>query len=338
MYRLLRKFFFILDPEQSHDWALTLLSCSWFWRIVAFFKPKLVTQAFELWGLRFPNRLGLAAGLDKDGECLDAWFALGFGFVEVGTVTPKAQPGNPKPRLFRLVGASAIINRMGFNNRGVDHLVENLKRRHLPGIVGVNIGKNKDTPLENALDDYRICLTKVYPYADYVVINISSPNTPGLRELQNAEYLDGLLAGLKTEQVALEQQTQRRVPLLVKIAPDLSDDELYSLADSLMHHQIDGVIATNTTLDRSQVLAYKESEEAGGLSGKPLLEKSNEIVRKLHQHCGARLPIIGVGGVQSAEDARTKLAAGASLVQIYTGFIYQGPVLIDQILLQELRD
>ncbi|HYF98173.1 MAG TPA: dihydroorotate dehydrogenase (quinone), partial [Coxiellaceae bacterium] len=262
MYSLLRKVFFRMDPEQSHRLALWLLSMPGAAQIIQYFRPKLAVKPVKLWGLNFPNPVGLAAGLDKDGECIDAWFALGFGFVELGTVTPKAQAGNPKPRLFRITKASAIINRMGFNNQGVDHLVEKLKQRRLPGIVGVNIGKNKDTPLEQALEDYQHCFGKVYEYADYVTINISSPNTPGLRELQSEHYLNELLAGLKAQQLQLVQKTQRHVPLLVKIAPDLNDEELYVLLDALLRHQIDGVIATNTTLDRRLVTQYKESSES----------------------------------------------------------------------------
>ncbi len=335
MYSCLKSFLFRFDPEFSHHLTLSILSWSWVTRLLLRFQPDLKTKAVEVFGLNFPNYLGLAAGLDKNGECIDTWFALGFGFVEVGTVTPKPQVGNPRPRLFRLIAAKGFINRMGFNNRGVDQLVENLKQRRLPGLIGVNIGKNKDTPLEQALDDYRVCFAKVYPYADYVVINISSPNTPGLRELQSTQYLNELLSGLKKQQQELQQNYLRRVPLLVKIAPDLSDAELSSLADTLLNNQIDGVIATNTTIDRSLVMQEAHAQESGGLSGKPLLEKSNQIIAKLHQQCGDRLPIVGVGGVFSAKDAQEKLAAGASLIQTYSGFIYEGPALLRKILMNE---
>lgn len=331
MYSLIKKVLFSLDPELSHRFSLGLLRPAFSSKLLSAFASNVPSKPLQLLGLNFPNAVGLAAGLDKDGECIDAWFTLGFGFVELGTVTPRPQPGNPKPRLFRLVEAEALINRMGFNNQGVDHLVQNLKRRRLAGIVGVNIGKNKDTPLEKAIDDYRYCLEKVYPLADYVTLNISSPNTPGLRELQSEQYLNDLLSQLKEQQARLMQTHQHKVPLLVKIAPDLSDAELYSLADSLMKYEMEGVIATNTTLDRSAVSQFKESAEAGGLSGKPLFSKSTQVVEKLHTQCGPKLPIVGVGGIFSKEDAALKFSAGASLVQLYTGFIYRGPELIREI-------
>lgn len=282
-------------------------------------------------GLSFKNPLGLAAGLDKDGECIDALGAMGFGSIEVGTVTPRPQPGNEKPRLFRIVEAEGLINRMGFNNLGVDNLVENVKKSHFGGILGINIGKNKDTPVEQGKDDYLMCMDKVYSYAGYIAVNISSPNTPGLRTLQYGEALDDLLAAIKTKQAELQQKHARYVPVAVKIAPDLSHEELVQIADSLVRHQIDGVIATNTTLDRSLVNGLNHCAQSGGLSGRPLQLKSTEIIRQLSAELQGRLPIIGVGGIDSVIAAREKMQAGASLVQIYSGFIFKGPGLVKEI-------
>lgn len=282
-------------------------------------------------GLTFKNPLGLAAGLDKNGECIDALGAMGFGSVEIGTVTPRPQPGNDKPRLFRLVEAEGLINRMGFNNLGVDNLVENVKKAHFDGVLGINIGKNKDTPVEQGKDDYLICMEKVFPYAGYIAINISSPNTPGLRSLQYGEALDDLLVAIKNQQQLLSQKHHKYVPVAVKIAPDLSLEELIQVADSLVRHNIDGVIATNTTLDRSLVQGMKYCDETGGLSGRPLQLKSTEIIRLLSQELQGRLPIIGVGGIDSVIAAREKMAAGASLIQIYSGFIFKGPPLVKEI-------
>lgn len=331
MYSLLKPLLFRLNPEVAHRLSLKLLR----YGLPLFWAKKMQNSVpsapCSQWGLHFPNPVGLAAGLDKDGECIDAWLALGFGFVEVGTVTPKPQPGNPRPRLFRLEAEQALINRMGFNNKGVDHLVTRLKQRKLEGIVGVNIGKNKETPLVQAVEDYRYCLEKVYPLADYITLNISSPNTPGLRELQQQQYLEDLLKALKTRQAQLARQHQRLVPLLVKISPDLSPEELYALADLLLRYEIEGVIATNTTLDRTGVRGSKYSTEQGGLSGKPLALKSTVMIKLLHEYCGSRLPIVGVGGILSAQDAQEKFKAGVSLVQLYTGFIYRGPELIREI-------
>jgi len=282
-------------------------------------------------GLTFKNPLGLAAGLDKNGECIDAFGAMGFGSIEIGTVTPRPQPGNDKPRMFRIVAAEGIINRMGFNNMGVDNLVENVKKAHFDGILGINIGKNKDTPVEQGKDDYLTCMDKIYPYAGYIAINISSPNTPGLRSLQYGEALDDLLAAIKIRQNDLQQIHHKYVPVAVKIAPDLSEEELIQVADSLVRHNIDGVIATNTTLDRELVKGLKHAEEAGGLSGRPVQLRSTEIVRRLALELQGRIPIIGVGGIDSLVSAREKMTAGASLVQIYSGFIYKGPPLIKEI-------
>ena len=282
-------------------------------------------------GLTFKNPVGLAAGLDKNGECIDAFGAMGFGFVEVGTVTPRPQAGNDKPRLFRLVEAEGIINRMGFNNLGVDNLIENVKKSNYDGILGINIGKNKDTPIEKGAEDYLICMEKVYQYAGYIAVNISSPNTPGLRSLQYGEALDDLLSELKTKQSELEAKHGKYVPLALKIAPDLSDDEISQICESLIKNKIDGVIATNTTLDRSIVEGMKHCDEAGGLSGRPVQSRSTEVVRKLYQELGDQLPIIGVGGVDSYVAAKEKMMAGAKLVQVYSGFIYKGPGLVGDI-------
>lgn len=293
---------------------------------------QLPEQPLEVFGIYFPNPVGLAAGLDKNGDYIDALGALGFGFIEVGTVTAKPQLGNPKPRLFRLPEYQAIINRMGFNNKGVSHLVERLKSRRYQGIIGVNIGKNLSTPVEKALDDYLICFREVYAYADYIVVNLSSPNTPGLRNLQFAEQLDELLLALKTEQKALHKQHNKYVPLLVKIAPDLSVEEIQQIAASFLNYGIDGVVATNTTISREAVSASTISSEAGGLSGAPLAEQSNRVVSTLNVALQGKIPVIGVGGIVNAETARARLKAGAQLLQIYTGFIYQGPALIKDII------
>jgi dihydroorotate dehydrogenase len=286
----------------------------------------------EVMGLKFPNRVGLAAGLDKAGDTIDALGRLGFGCVEVGTITPRPQPGNPKPRLFRLIPHEAIINRMGFNNPGIDAGVANVaKSRAFRGVVGFNIGKNKDTPNEHAADDYLACLRKAYPVAGYVAVNLSSPNTPGLRDLQGAEACARLLGTLKSEQLKLAAQHGRHVPLLFKVAPDLDAAHIRELAAVFLNGGLDGLIATNTTLDRHAVASHPRAGEAGGLSGRPLREKSDEVLRAFAAELGGRIPIIGVGGISSLEDAREKLRAGASLVQIYTSFIYQGPRLVREL-------
>jgi dihydroorotate dehydrogenase len=282
-------------------------------------------------GLNFPNPVGLAAGMDKNGEYIDSLAALGFGFIEVGTVTPRPQPGNPLPRLFRLPKAQALINRMGFNNKGVDELVKNVKKTHFSGILGINIGKNFDTPLEKAADDYLICLHKVYAVADYVTVNISSPNTPGLRQLQQEDELARLLKTLKQAQQQLTKEHNKYVPLVVKIAPDLSEVELTSIANKLLEYNIDGVIATNTTLSRIGVEKFPHANEKGGLSGAPLLAPTTKIVQYLNVTLQNKIPIIAAGGVMSAANAVEKFTAGASLVQIYTGLIYKGPTLVKEI-------
>lgn len=296
-----------------------------------FFRNKLPSRPVEVMGLKFDNPVGLAAGLDKDGDAIDAFGAMGFGFIEVGTVTPRPQPGNDKPRIFRVIPAQGIINRMGFNNKGVDNLIENVKKSHYKGILGINIGKNKDTPIENGKDDYLICMDKVYAYAGYIAVNISSPNTPNLRQLQYGEALDDLLKALKERQKELAAKHNKYVPVAVKIAPDLSQEELKQVAESLLRYGIDGVIATNTTLDRELIHDMPHAAETGGLSGRPLQNKSTEIIRSLHEYLKGQIPIIGVGGIDSAMAAREKMQAGAQLVQIYSGFIYHGPDLVKNI-------
>ncbi|MGT3927032.1 quinone-dependent dihydroorotate dehydrogenase [Escherichia coli] len=330
-YPFVRKALFQLDPERAHEFTFQQLRRITGTPFEALVRQKVPAKPVNCMGLTFKNPLGLAAGLDKDGECIDALGAMGFGSIEIGTVTPRPQPGNDKPRLFRLVDAEGLINRMGFNNLGVDNLIENVKKAHYDGVLGINIGKNKDTPVEQGKDDYLICMDKIYPYAGYIAINISSPNTPGLRTLQYGEALDDLLIAIKNKQNDLQKIHQKYVPIAVKIAPDLSEEELIQVADSLVRHNIDGVIATNTTLDRSLVQGMKNCDQTGGLSGRPLQLKSKEIIRRLSQELNGRLPIIGVGGIDSVIAAREKIAAGATLVQIYSGFIFKGPPLIKEI-------
>lgn len=330
-YPFVRKALFQLDPERAHDLTLQQLKRISGTPLMGLIRQSLPFKPVTCMGLTFKNPLGLAAGLDKNGECIDAFGAMGFGSIEIGTVTPRPQPGNDKPRMFRIVAAEGIINRMGFNNLGVDNLVENVKKAHFDGILGINIGKNKDTPVEQGKDDYLTCMDKIYPYAGYIAINISSPNTPGLRSLQYGEALDDLLAAIKVRQNDLQQIHHKYVPVAVKIAPDLSEEELIQVADSLVRHNIDGVIATNTTLDRELVKGLKHADEAGGLSGRPVQLRSTEIVRRLALELQGRIPVIGVGGIDSLVSAREKITTGASLVQIYSGFIYKGPPLIKEI-------
>ncbi|TNV21675.1 quinone-dependent dihydroorotate dehydrogenase [Buttiauxella sp. B2] len=330
-YPFVRKALFKLDPERAHEVTFQQLRRVTGTPLEWLVRQNVPSKPVTCMGLTFKNPLGLAAGLDKNGECIDALGAMGFGSIEIGTVTPRPQPGNDKPRIFRLVEAEGLINRMGFNNHGVDNLVENVKKSHFDGVLGINIGKNKDTPVEQGKDDYLICMDKIYPYAGYIAINISSPNTPGLRTLQYGDALDDLLAAIKNKQKALQELHHKYVPVAVKIAPDLSEEELIQVADSLVRHNIDGVIATNTTLDRSLVQGMKYCDEMGGLSGRPVQLKSTEIIRRLSQELNGRLPIIGVGGIDSVIAAREKMAAGASLVQIYSGFIFKGPPLIKEI-------
>ncbi|MCK7458598.1 quinone-dependent dihydroorotate dehydrogenase [Idiomarina aminovorans] len=330
MYKLIRPWLFKQDPEKTHDQMFGILR-NWHRTPLSFFwRQNVPSKPVRVMGIEFPNPVGLAAGLDKNAECIDAFSQMGFGFIEVGTVTPVAQPGNDKPRLFRLTEDEAIINRMGFNNHGVDKLLENIKASSYKGVLGINIGKNKNTPEEQAIDDYLICLKKVYPYAGYITINISSPNTPGLRNLQHGSSLDGLLASLKEAQLELSDQYSSYVPLVVKIAPDLEAAEVETMAQSLLKNKMDGVIATNTTLSRDG-LQDGQASEAGGLSGKPLQDRSTKVIELLCKNLQRKIPIIGVGGIDSAGSAQAKLEAGASLVQVYTGFIYQGPALIRSI-------
>jgi dihydroorotate dehydrogenase len=325
MYAFARPLLFSLDPETAHD--LTLWSLHHFGGALPSARLS-KEQPIEVMGLKFPNRIGLAAGLDKNGEAIDGFANFGFGHIEVGTVTPRPQPGNPRPRMFRLPEAKAIINRMGFNNHGVDNLVANVRVARFKGVIGINIGKNFDTPIENAADDYLACLDKVYPHAGYVTVNISSPNTKNLRQLQGANELDQLLAALKARQTRLTEQHGRYVPLALKIAPDVDEEQLTDIADALRRHRIDGVIATNTTLAREAVKNSPVASEAGGLSGAPLTQRSTEVVAGLARRLAGELPIIAVGGVMNGVDACAKLDAGAKLVQIYTGLIYRGPCLV----------
>ena len=331
-YSIAQKIMMRIDPEKVHDWVLGFFHKTGNSLFNRFYSQKVKSDPIEVMGITFPNCVGLAAGLDKDGEAIDAFHKMGFGHIEVGTVTPKPQPGNPKPRMFRVKEEEAIINRMGFNNKGVDNLVENLKARRSNILVGVNIGKNKDTPLDEGKNDYLMCMEKVYPHAAYITVNISSPNTPGLRSLQYGELLNELLSELKVKQSVLTEDHGRYVPLALKIAPDLSEKEIDSIAVSLLENKFDAVIATNTTLDRQGIRGLQHAEENGGLSGCPLFHSSTAVIAKLHSKLQKRIPIIGVGGINNAHDAQMKFDAGADLVQIYTGFIYQGPVLIKQII------
>lgn len=331
LYELIRPPLFGINPEMAHLAAINTLQNLSRLGLLNPLKRSSKGCAKTVMGLDFPNPVGLAAGFDKNGECIDGLAALGFGFIEIGTVTPRPQSGNPIPRLFRLPEAEAIINRLGFNSKGLDCLVDNVKASHFDGVLGINIGKNKETSLENALDDYLTALRKVYELASYVTVNISSPNTPGLRTLQTGEHLEELIAGIVRERDELQKQHERRVPLTVKIAPDLSVSELEQIADSLVRYGIDGIIATNTTSSRAGVEGMKHAEESGGLSGRPLTEKSTEVVKQLAEILQGKIPIIAAGGIMTADDAKRKLDAGAELVQIYTGFIYHGPGLVSRI-------
>lgn len=330
-YPAIRKVFFQFDAETIHELTIKGLKSTGASPLNVFYKQRVTNKPVKVMGIDFPNPLGLAAGLDKNGECIDAFAAMGFGFIEVGTVTPRPQPGNDKPRIFRLPEANAIINRMGFNNKGVDYLVSQVRAAKYKGVLGINIGKNKDTPEENAKDDYLHCMRKVYDFATYITVNISSPNTPGLRSLQYGDALNDLLSALKTEQKALAEQYGKYVPIAVKIAPDLTTEEVNGIAQCLIDNEIDGVIATNTTLSREGVENLDNGNEQGGLSGAPVKDKSTTVIKLLAKALDKKLPIIGVGGISSSTDANEKIAAGASLIQIYTGFIYQGPPLIKSI-------
>jgi dihydroorotate dehydrogenase len=329
LYTLARTALFRLDPERAHDLALKSL---------AMLGPGAALlgagadkgEARSVMGLEFPNPVGLAAGLDKNGEYIDALAALGFGFLEIGTVTPRPQPGNPRPRMFRLEEHEAIINRLGFNNHGVEQLLRNVERAAFRGILGINIGKNFDTPIERAADDYLLALDAVYERASYVTVNISSPNTKNLRDLQSSERLDDLLAAVMERRAALAQRHGRVKPLLVKVSPDLDDSQIEAIAGLAIRHAIDGLIATNTTISRDTVAGHRHERQTGGLSGRPLFALSTRVLGKLSKALGGRVPLVGVGGISSGHDARAKFDAGASLVQVYTGFIYHGPALIAQ--------
>ena len=330
MYFVARSVLFQLSPETAHDLTLEGLAAGARLGLLPALAPTVNDLPVTVMGLEFPNPVGLAAGLDKNADALDGLAALGFGFVEVGTVTPRRQVGNQQPRLFRLPKAEAMINRMGFNNVGVDQLVENVKKAKFKGVLGINIGKNFDTPVEQAASDYITCMQKVYAYASYITINISSPNTPGLRDLQYGKSLSQLLSALKKEQAVLEKLHGRYVPLAVKIAPDMDQEQLEGVAHCLLEHAIDGVVATNTTLSREGVEDLEFGDEDGGLSGVPVKQKSTQTIAHLFAILGEQVPIIGVGGINSGDDALEKLAAGAKLVQVYSGLIYQGPSLIKQ--------
>lgn len=330
-YDFVRPVLFRLGPERAHRVAFLALQAAHRLGLSALLSGPVPRSPRRVMGLEFPNPVGLAAGLDKNGEYIDALAALGFGFIEVGTVTPRPQPGNPAPRLFRLPEARALINRMGFNNKGIDHLLERVRRAKFRGVLGINIGKNFDTPVERAVDDYLIGLRKAYPHAGYIAVNISSPNTPGLRTLQYGETLERLLGALHEERQRLARAHGRQVPIAVKIAPDLDAEEIRAIAQAVRNCAMDAVIATNTTLSREGVEGLPHAQEAGGLSGAPLFARSTEVLRQLRQQLGADMPIIAAGGIMSGADAQAKMAAGADLVQIYTGFIYRGPALIREI-------
>ncbi len=333
VYSAFRSLMFRCDPESVHDRTLAFLRLIPIKQLSRLLFAQVSGTPKHVMGLTFPNPVGLAAGLDKNGECVNVWQALGFGFVEIGTVTPRPQPGNPRPRLFRIPQARALINRMGFNNKGVDYLIEQVQRSDFEGVLGINIGKNADTPAEHAIDDYLIGLQRVYAHASYVTINISSPNTRGLRDLQYGAALDQLLERLKTEQSRLAAEYGRYVPLAVKIAPDIAEDDVPKMGQTLLRHGIDGVIATNTTFSRVGVEGLAHADETGGLSGAPLMERSTAVVRQLRSIVGDHFPIIAAGGILSGADAAGKIDAGADLVQIYSGFIYRGPELIREAIL-----
>ena len=330
MYALTRSLLFCLDAERAHDLTLASIEAAYRTGLNPLLAAKPKPLPVDVFGLRFDNPVGLAAGLDKNGAHVDALAALGFGFIEVGTTTPRPQTGNPKPRLFRLPEHEAIINRLGFNNDGVDALVRNVERAGFGGVLGINIGRNKDTPNERATDDYLFCLERVYARASYVTVNISSPNTQGLRELQEEEALKRFVGTLREAQERLAAKHGKRKPMLLKIAPDLADAELDDIADVLRAAKIDGVICTNTTIDRAPVAGHRDASEPGGLSGKPVFAKSTAVLRGMAQRFGGKIPLIGVGGIATGADAAAKIDAGASLVQFYTGMVYRGPALIGE--------
>ena len=327
MYSLIRRALFIADPETAHGLALEGLRVG-YGVGATHLLCKTRSLPVTVMGLQFPNPVGMAAGMDKNGDYIEALGSLGFGFIEVGTVTPRPQPGNPKPRIFRIQKANAMINRLGFNNKGVDHLVKQAKKHRFKGILGINIGKNFDTSNDKAADDYLICLEKVYPYADYITINISSPNTKGLRELQDTEQLNSLLAVLNDRRLELADKFQKRVPLVVKVAPDLEDEQIPRMAEVVIQNEFDGVIATNTTISRDAVKGMRHADEQGGLSGAPVKEMANHVLASFRAHLPPEIALIGTGGITDGEDAAEKIRLGADLVQFYTGFVYKGPDLI----------
>src|SRR3990167_5324857 len=331
LYDLIRPLLFRLDAERAHHVTLQSLEMVHRLGLASLLNGVPVCRPRQVMGLTFPNAVGLAAGLDKNGAYIDALAALGFGFIEVGTVTPRPQPGNPRPRLFRIPQARAIVNRMGFNNDGVDKLIENVRRAKYRGILGINIGKNFDTPIESAADDYLACLRKVYAHASYVAVNISSPNTKNLRQLQDKDALENLLAALKQTQAQLAEVHDKYVPIALKIAPDLETEQIVEIADLLLKHRMDAVIATNTTLSREGVEGLPNAQEAGGLSGAPVRVKSTAVVKQLSMALGKEIPIIGVGGIMEGLDAEEKIKAGASLVQVYSGLVYRGPGLVGEV-------
>jgi dihydroorotate dehydrogenase len=330
VYSLAKSFLFCLDAERAHDLALASIEAAYRTGLNPLLAAKPAALPTRVFGLDFANPVGLAAGLDKNGAHIDALAALGFGFIEVGTTTPRPQAGNPKPRMWRLPDHQAVINRLGFNNDGVDALVRNAERARYTGVLGINIGKNKDTPNEGAVEDYMLCLERVYARASYITVNISSPNTQGLRDLQEEETLKRFVGILRDAQERLATQHGARKPMLLKIAPDLSEAELDGIASVLLAAQVDGLICTNTTIDRSSVAGAKHAQEAGGLSGKPLFDKATAVLRGMAQRLGAKVPLIGVGGILCGADAAAKISAGASLVQFYSGMIYRGPDLIGE--------
>ena len=330
MYALLRPLLFKLDAEQAHHFTLDGLARAY--RLGLLQKVAHHTCPTTLMGLSLPNPIGLAAGLDKNGQYIDALAALGFGFIEIGTVTPKAQAGNPKPRLFRVPEHQAVINRMGFNNQGIDAMIQNIEKSRFNGILGINIGKNATTPIENAADDYLLCLEKAYAHAGYITVNISSPNTQNLRTLQGGDELNALLSALKNKQAHLAAAHGRHVPLAVKIAPDLNEQQVADIAHAAIQTEIDGIIATNTTIDKSALGHHPLAGEQGGLSGAPVREASNRVLKQLLAELEGRLPVIGVGGILSGADAAAKLHMGAAAVQVYSGLIYRGPALVKECL------
>ena len=327
MYSLIRRALFIADPETAHGLALEGLRLG-YGVGATHLLCKTRSLPVTVMGLQFPNPVGMAAGMDKNGDYIDALGSVGFGFIEVGTVTPRPQPGNPKPRIFRLEKANAMINRLGFNNKGVDYLVRQVKKRRFSGILGINIGKNFDTPNDKAADDYLVCLEKVYPHADYITINISSPNTRGLRDLQDVEQFDSLLAVLNSKRLELADEYQKRVPLVIKVAPDLEDEQIPGMAQAVIENEFDGLIATNTTISREAVKGMRHADEQGGLSGAPVKDKANHVLAEFRAHLPPEIALIGTGGITEGADAAEKIELGADLVQFYTGFVYKGPDLV----------